>query len=188
MCFQHTHILRIQTSHTPETVLLETVFKKYFFFLPLGLSYIPKGLYTSKRTSDPPRSSDNRYKRSCRISRGSEPGGRDLRELRALTPLPRLWLRSPAPGYSACKATRAWPRNPAARRVPTPRPPTSALAAAEESDPGPVAGAHTGRPPPARRGPRASPPGPARPGPWPVQARERPRPGQASSGLPRPTP
>lgn len=61
------------------------------------------------------------------------------------------------------------------------------LAAAEESGPGPVAGVHTGQPPSAWRDPRASPPGPARPGPRPVQARGRPRPGQASSGLRRPT-
>lgn len=183
----HTHFTNPDVPH-PRNCFVRNGVQKIFFFLPLGLSYIPKGLYTSKRTSDPPRSSDNRYKRLCKISRGSEPGGRDLRELRALTPLPRLWLRSPAPGYPACKATRARPRSPAARRVPTPRPPTSALAAAEESGPGPVAGAHTGRPPPARRGPRASPPCAARPGPRPVQARERPRPAQASSGLPRPTP
>ncbi|XP_027437814.1 translation initiation factor IF-2-like [Zalophus californianus] len=80
------------------------------------------------------------------------------------------------------------PRSPAARRVPTPCPPRPPLAAAEESGPGPDAGAHTGRPPPARYGPRASPPSPVRPGPRPVQARGRPRLGQASSGLPRPTP
>ena len=170
----------------PKNCLLEMAFKKYIFFL--GLSYILKGLHTSRRTSDRPRSSDNDHKRMCRISRGSEPVGRDLCARKTPTPLPRLWLRSPAPGYPACKATRARPQNPAARRVPTPCPPIPALTAGEESGPGPVAGAHTGRPQPARRGPRASPPGPARPGPRPVQARERPRPGQASSGLPRPTP
>ena len=120
----HTHFTNPDVPH-PRNCFVRNGVQKIFFFLPLGLSYIPKGLYTSKRTSDPPRSSDNRYKRLCKISRGSEPGGRDLRELRALTPLPRLWLRSPAPGYPACKATRARPRSPAlqacARRgAPTP--------------------------------------------------------------------
>lgn len=188
LCFQHTHTHTLYKSKrpTPQKLFVRDGVQKKFFFL--GLSYILKGLHTSRRTSDRPRSSDNDHKRMCRISRGSEPVGRDLCARKTPTPLPRLWLRSPAPGYPACKATRARSRNPAARRVPTPCPPIPALPSAEESGPGPVAGAHTGRPQPARRGPRASPPGPARPGPPPVQARERPRPGQARSGLPRPTP
>lgn len=39
-------------------------------------------------------------------SQGSGPVGRDLCALKALTPLPRLWLRSPAPGSPTSKATR----------------------------------------------------------------------------------
>ncbi|XP_053754038.1 translation initiation factor IF-2-like [Panthera pardus] len=71
------------------------------------------------------------------------------------------------------------------RRVPFARPSRRLRNPARGLSPAPTP---AGPRPPARRGPRASPPGPVRPGPRPVQARGRPRPGQASSGLPRPTP
>lgn len=114
--------------------------------------------------------------------------GRDLWVLKALTPLPRLWLRSPAPGSLASKTAQARVVEPARRArahagSPSPAPRGGRGIRPGACRPGPPRPAPA-RPPPR---PRASPTGSARPGPRPVQARGRPRPGEASSGLPRPT-
>lgn len=113
--------------------------------------------------------------------------GRNLWVLKALTPLPRLWLRSPAPGSLVSKTAQALVVEPARQ----------ARAHAESPSPAPRGGrgirSGACRPRPHRPAParqprtRASPTGSARPGPRPVQARGCPRPGEASSGLPRPT-
>lgn len=106
LCFQHTHTHFTNPNvPRPENSFVRDGVQKIDVLL--GLPYIPKGMHTSKRTSARPRSSDYDHKRICRISPGSEPAGRDLCALEALTLLPRLGLRSPAPGSSAPRTTRA---------------------------------------------------------------------------------
>nr|XP_044608183.1 translation initiation factor IF-2-like [Equus asinus] len=160
--------------------------KKSIYFP--GLSCLRKGLHTSTRTSGQPRSPDNDHKRIWRIPQGSEPVGRDPCALRALAALPSLWPRSPAPRSPASQPTGA----PAARRVPTPRPPRRPSRRPRNPARGPSPAPHPGRPPPARpprpaRGTSA----PARPGPRPVQAagaRGPVRRAQACRGLPHRAP
>lgn len=127
--------------------------KKSIYFP--GLSCLRKGLHTSTRTSGQPRSPDNDHKRIWRIPQGSEPVCRDPCALRALAALPRLWPRSPAPRSPASQPTGA----PAARRVPTPRPPRRPSRRPRNPARGPSpAPTPAGPRPPARRGPHAAPP------------------------------
>lgn len=123
LSFQHTHILQIQTSPAPKTALLEMAFKKCLFFFSPRAPIHTEGfaLLKGPQIGCGPLTTTTK---ECRISQGSEPVGRDLCALKALTPVPRLWLRSPAPRSPASKTTRARvAEHPAGRRVPTPCPP-----------------------------------------------------------------
>ena len=99
----HTHFINPNVPR-PQTSFVRAGVQKLYIFL--GLAYVLKGLHTFQRTLDQPRSSDNDHKRICRISSGRGPWA-VTSALKALTPLPRLWLRSPASGFSASKTTQA---------------------------------------------------------------------------------